>query len=259
LKEANTTHWLTPNTNATDIYQFAAVGGGFRYNTGNFAYIKQTGLYLSTSTMMDMHYDSEWVSLEGGGSATGASVRLIKDDSTNSGIMTDNSGYTYKTVKIGNQVWMASNLRGTKYRNGNDISIVTDNTTWSTLTSGACCSYNNNDAWAYADNYVINDTYVEIYVDYLYDGTNWKMYAYSVYAGSPSAVVVNTNVTITFNYSYYDAAAGRSFNVSGANLTISSGQSQSTSTIIGGYFTGLTLLSVSPTNSGTYHYAKGGL
>jgi len=266
LKEIGTTHWFSPNTGAVDTYSFAAVGNGFRDASGLFSNVKKVGTlgasyYGSYYRALEIYFNQLYTSTDGVNPYypnVGVGVRLIKDDSTNPGIMTDNSGYTYKTIQIGSQVWMASNLRGTKYRNGNDIPVVIDNATWAGLNTGACCSYNNNDAWSYADNYVINDVYIEIYVDYFYDGTNWKMYAYAVYAGGVNLVSVNTNVTITFNYSYYDAAAGRSYNVSGANLTIALGQSQSTNTIIGGYFTALTLLSVAPTNSGTYHYTKGG-
>lgn len=54
----------------------------------------------------------------------------------------------YNTVKIGNQVWMAENLRTTKYRNGTSISKITSNTSWEALTVGAWCNYNNRDVYS---------------------------------------------------------------------------------------------------------------
>lgn len=54
------------------------------------------------------------------------------------GIVSDNDGRTYKTIKIGNQWWMAEDLRTTKYRDSSFISLIAPtDTTWSTLTSGA--------------------------------------------------------------------------------------------------------------------------
>ncbi len=60
--------------------------------------------------------------------------------------MADNDGNTYKTVTIGSQVWMAENLRTTKYSTSpaTDIPNVEDNTTWSTLATGAYAWYENN-------------------------------------------------------------------------------------------------------------------
>ena len=55
----------------------------------------------------------------------------------------DIDGNIYQTVKIGTQVWTAENLKTTKYNDDTSIPEVTDNTTWSTLTSGAYCWYNN--------------------------------------------------------------------------------------------------------------------
>ncbi len=55
----------------------------------------------------------------------------------------DLDGNTYKTVKIGNQEWMAENLKVTYYRNGDAIPNVTDAKEWSNLTTGACCNYDN--------------------------------------------------------------------------------------------------------------------
>lgn len=59
------------------------------------------------------------------------------------GTMTDQEGNIYKTITIGTQVWMAENLRTTKYRNGDNIPQVKSNDTWKNLTTGAYCNYNN--------------------------------------------------------------------------------------------------------------------
>jgi uncharacterized protein (TIGR02145 family) len=65
-------------------------------------------------------------------------------DSANTGTVKDIDGNTYHTVKIGTQVWMVENLKTTKYNDGTAIPEVTDNTSWSNLTTGAYCNYNNN-------------------------------------------------------------------------------------------------------------------
>ncbi len=57
--------------------------------------------------------------------------------------VTDIDGNVYKTVKIGNQVWMAENLKTTKYQNGDTIPTVKVDATWATLTTGAYCTYEN--------------------------------------------------------------------------------------------------------------------
>jgi uncharacterized protein (TIGR02145 family) len=62
------------------------------------------------------------------------------------GTVTDADGNVYETVTIGDRVWTMSNLRTTKYRDGSAIEHVTDDTGWGTTTSGAYCSYSNNDA-----------------------------------------------------------------------------------------------------------------
>jgi len=58
--------------------------------------------------------------------------------------LTDIDGNTYNTITIGEQVWIAENLKTTKFRNGEAILNVSDNTQWSTLIAGGYCDYDNN-------------------------------------------------------------------------------------------------------------------
>ncbi len=61
-----------------------------------------------------------------------------------SGVM-DRDGNSYRIVKIGNQWWMAENLKVTRYRNGDAIPHVMDEFAWSELTTDAYCNYDNNE------------------------------------------------------------------------------------------------------------------
>lgn len=57
--------------------------------------------------------------------------------------VTDADGNSYPTVTIGSQVWMAKNLRTTKYRDGSAIPNITSHTGWGALTTGAYANYDN--------------------------------------------------------------------------------------------------------------------
>lgn len=67
-------------------------------------------------------------------------------------IVKDVDGNIYHTVTIGTQVWMAENLRTTRYNDGKKIPMVSDNTTWESQTAPARCWYNN-DSINYARSY----------------------------------------------------------------------------------------------------------
>ncbi|MCE2712818.1 MAG: T9SS type A sorting domain-containing protein [Cryomorphaceae bacterium] len=55
--------------------------------------------------------------------------------------VSDIDGNVYNTVSIGNQVWLGENLKVTKYNNQDPISLVLDDTQWSTETQAAYCYY----------------------------------------------------------------------------------------------------------------------
>jgi len=57
--------------------------------------------------------------------------------------ITDIDGNVYHTVTIGTQVWLVENLKVTRYRNGDSIPNITNNTQWGNLTIGAYGDYDN--------------------------------------------------------------------------------------------------------------------
>ena len=58
------------------------------------------------------------------------------------GTVSDVDGNVYRTIVIGNQEWTVENWRSTKYNDGTDIPLVTDNGTWYGLSTAAYCWYN---------------------------------------------------------------------------------------------------------------------
>ena len=58
-------------------------------------------------------------------------------------LLVDIDGNTYQTIQIGDQCWMAENLKVTHYRNGDPIPNVISNSEWTNLTTGAYSDYNN--------------------------------------------------------------------------------------------------------------------
>lgn len=59
-------------------------------------------------------------------------------------VIKDFDGNVYKTVKAGNQIWSAENLRVTHFRNGQAIPNVKEDKQWDALTSSAYCDVANN-------------------------------------------------------------------------------------------------------------------
>jgi uncharacterized protein (TIGR02145 family) len=69
--------------------------------------------------------------------------KIVFNTDLSYGTVTDIEGNIYKTVQIGNQVWMAENLKTTKYKDNIPIPLVTDNSAWKSRTTPGYCWYNN--------------------------------------------------------------------------------------------------------------------
>ncbi len=75
-------------------------------------------------------------------SAEGIPFFQNKDDSMLDTVK-DIDGNVYKTVKIGSQVWMAENLKTTRYNDGTEIPYESDEKDWKNLsTDSYCCFWN---------------------------------------------------------------------------------------------------------------------
>ena len=92
------------------------------------------------------YYIRSFVACAGNGIAYGNEESFTTASSNNDGTgVIDFDDNNYKTVIIGNQEWMAENLRASKYANGDSIIHIEDSTQWSNSTSGAFCWKNNNE------------------------------------------------------------------------------------------------------------------
>lgn len=58
-------------------------------------------------------------------------------------VVIDVEGNEYPMVALGNQVWMAENLKTTKYKNNNNIPFPTNNVSWQNTIEGAYAWYEN--------------------------------------------------------------------------------------------------------------------
>jgi uncharacterized protein (TIGR02145 family) len=73
----------------------------------------------------------------------------------------DIDGNTYKTVKIGSQIWMKENLRVSRFRNGEPLTYIDfnlwniNNNSWQNNSTGAYCFYNYN----YSNNSIYGKLY----------------------------------------------------------------------------------------------------
>ncbi len=129
---------ITCTTSGADIYYT------FNGNDPTTSSVKYTNALSigSTTTLKARAYKSGWSE-----SSVQSGIYIINNN-PNMGTVTDIDGNVYQTVKIGDQWWMAEDLKVTRYSNGDTIANVTSNTEWENLTTGAYCYYDNNSSYA---------------------------------------------------------------------------------------------------------------
>lgn len=73
-------------------------------------------------------------------------VETMEPSKPETSTMVDVDGNVYVTVKIGNQWWMAENLKVTHFRNGDPINNILDGQQWSNVQTPAYCVFDGNNA-----------------------------------------------------------------------------------------------------------------
>jgi uncharacterized protein (TIGR02145 family) len=96
-------------------------------------------------SMGSLYYVRAYATNEGGKTGYGHEVEFLT-------LLKDVEGNTYKLVKIGQQIWMAQNLRTTHLNEKTSISHVTTDGKWLSLSTPAYCWYGN-DQTKYAATY----------------------------------------------------------------------------------------------------------
>ena len=157
LKESGTNHWDITVPEITNSSEFTLIGSGYKRPASNIIYHKKIGniwssTFHTSSTNPDFIHATaikyDYITSVTFGtfqeirSNYGLSVRLIKDDSINPGVLVDYDGNTYTCVKIGNQVWTKQNLKVSHYNDGTPI--IYDEGDWTdtaTTHIGKMCHY----------------------------------------------------------------------------------------------------------------------
>jgi hypothetical protein len=111
-----------------------------------------TFVEMGTSQLLSVPYVKY---AETTGDAAALMERLaVLEEMSGIGTITDIDGNEYEITKIGNQIWMAENLRVTKYADGTPLEYIADSATWKDEVSYTTQAY----AYPYYD-----ESYAEAY------------------------------------------------------------------------------------------------
>lgn len=161
---AGVPNWSSPNRGANNLSRFTALPAGFRSTDGSFTSLHNVTYWWSSSGdpnngyyvyIAGLSYNSTEMDLVSTWRNNGMSVRLIADNTIRwypGMTIKDVDNNEYHTLKIGDQIWLGSNWRCTKFNDLSPIPHVPATEDWDSLTLNyAYCSYNNADILEFID------------------------------------------------------------------------------------------------------------
>jgi uncharacterized protein (TIGR02145 family) len=115
--------------------------GGTKFQIGN-----SSGLFsdLLTGLNSNTTYYVKAYATNNSGTVFGSEVSFTTGQVSNYKSIKDIDGNIYYIINIGNQIWMAENLKTTRFNDGTLIPNITDDFTWKTINTPAYCWCNNN-------------------------------------------------------------------------------------------------------------------
>jgi uncharacterized protein (TIGR02145 family) len=102
-------------------------------------------LFIGNNSFVIVPGVSEANQLTSGSTFHSCGIANIHNPLIQYGSMVDQDGNEYKTVVIGEQEWMAENLKASSYRNGDEIQTNLTDSLWNSTTQGAWCYYDDNE------------------------------------------------------------------------------------------------------------------
>jgi uncharacterized protein (TIGR02145 family) len=118
-----------------------------------------------TATLSATDIDGDALTYSAVSDVSAVTVNFSSGTASGTDTVTDIDGNVYTTVSIGNQVWMAENLKVTKYRDGTAIPTGHSNSDWISHSTGASYAIykdnsSNADTYGYLYNwYAVNDNH----------------------------------------------------------------------------------------------------
>ena len=115
---------------------------------GNAFFVNGARISTTNNLKSMLYYDDEILLLKAFSGTFASVIALVPTSNALINIpffdCTDGDGNHYSTVKIGDQVWMAENLKTTRFLNGDTIPNMANGFQWATADSSGYCNHSNN-------------------------------------------------------------------------------------------------------------------